>query len=118
VTHVSSYTANLAQKFLRAALLMAAEYFQLRVPSMTSRYGRGRAKPVKAILAPEQVGVVLKARAAVGRAAVLTLAGRSCAARIAGSLLHAIGLPELVTCSPEAYEALAREPAREAGRQN
>jgi protein O-GlcNAc transferase len=38
---------------------------------------------------------------------VLTMAGRSYAARMAGSLLHAIGLPELVTHSPEAYEALA-----------
>jgi protein O-GlcNAc transferase len=44
---------------------------------------------------------------------VLTLAGRSYAARMAGSLLHAIGLPELVTCSPEAYETLALRLARE-----
>ena len=44
---------------------------------------------------------------------VLTLAGRSYAARMAGSLLHAIGLPELVTYSPEAYEALALRLARE-----
>jgi predicted O-linked N-acetylglucosamine transferase (SPINDLY family) len=32
---------------------------------------------------------------------------------MAGSLLHAIGLPELVTYSPEAYEALALRLARE-----
>ena len=38
---------------------------------------------------------------------VLTMAGRSYAARMAGSLLHAVGLPELVTHSPQAYEALA-----------
>jgi protein O-GlcNAc transferase len=38
---------------------------------------------------------------------VLTLAGRSYAARMAGSLLRAVGLPELITYSPEAYEALA-----------
>ena len=44
---------------------------------------------------------------------VLTLAGRSYAARMAGSLLHAVGLPELVTYSPEAYEALALRLARE-----
>lgn len=44
---------------------------------------------------------------------VLTLAGRSYAARMAGSLLHAIGLPELVTYSPEAYEALALRLASE-----
>jgi predicted O-linked N-acetylglucosamine transferase (SPINDLY family) len=39
---------------------------------------------------------------------VLTCAGRSMAARVAGSLLHATGLPELVTQSLDEYEALAR----------
>jgi predicted O-linked N-acetylglucosamine transferase (SPINDLY family) len=47
---------------------------------------------------------------------VVTCAGRSFAARVAGSLLHAIGLEELVTESVAAYEALAlalaRDPAR------
>jgi predicted O-linked N-acetylglucosamine transferase (SPINDLY family) len=38
---------------------------------------------------------------------VLTCAGRSFAARVAGSLLHTIGLPELVTYTLEDYEALA-----------
>jgi len=38
---------------------------------------------------------------------VLTCTGRSFAARVAGSLLHAIGLPELVTGSLPEYEALA-----------
>lgn len=46
---------------------------------------------------------------------VLTLAGRSYAARMAGSLLRAVGLPELITYSPEAYEALARRLATEPG---
>jgi protein O-GlcNAc transferase len=46
---------------------------------------------------------------------VLTLAGRSYAARMAGSLLQAIGLSELITYSPEAYEALALRLAREPG---
>ena len=39
---------------------------------------------------------------------LLTCAGQSFAARMAGSLLTAIGLPELITHSLEAYEALAR----------
>jgi predicted O-linked N-acetylglucosamine transferase (SPINDLY family) len=47
---------------------------------------------------------------------VLTCRGRSFAARVAASLLHAIGLPELVTHSREEYEelavALAADPAR------
>jgi len=38
---------------------------------------------------------------------VLTCLGRSFAGRVAASLLHAAGLPELVTESLEAYEALA-----------
>jgi predicted O-linked N-acetylglucosamine transferase (SPINDLY family) len=46
---------------------------------------------------------------------VLTCAGATYAARVAGSLLHAVGLPELITESLDAYEALAlkltREPA-------
>jgi protein O-GlcNAc transferase len=38
---------------------------------------------------------------------VVTYAGRSYAARMAGSLLQSVGLPELITYSPEDYEALA-----------
>jgi predicted O-linked N-acetylglucosamine transferase (SPINDLY family) len=45
---------------------------------------------------------------------VLTCAGTTYAARVAGSLLHAIGLPELITDSLDAYEALALKLTREA----
>jgi protein O-GlcNAc transferase len=44
---------------------------------------------------------------------VLTCLGRTFAGRAAASLLHAVGLPELVTDSPEEYEALARKLALE-----
>ncbi|MFA7604169.1 MAG: tetratricopeptide repeat protein, partial [Novosphingobium sp.] len=40
---------------------------------------------------------------------VVTLAGRQFAARVAASLLHAVGLPDLTTTSEQAYEALALE---------
>ena len=40
---------------------------------------------------------------------VLTLMGNSFASRVAASLLNAIGLPELITSTPQAYEALAIE---------
>jgi predicted O-linked N-acetylglucosamine transferase (SPINDLY family) len=40
---------------------------------------------------------------------VLTLMGNSFASRVAASLLNAIGLPELITRTPQAYEALAIE---------
>jgi predicted O-linked N-acetylglucosamine transferase (SPINDLY family) len=43
---------------------------------------------------------------------VLTCVGQSFAGRVAGSLLHAIGLPELVTTSMADYEALAVELGR------
>ena len=47
---------------------------------------------------------------------ILTCSGEAFASRVAGSLLHAAGLPELVTTSLEEYEqlalTLAREPAR------
>jgi predicted O-linked N-acetylglucosamine transferase (SPINDLY family) len=43
---------------------------------------------------------------------VLTCAGQAFAARMAGSLLHAVGLHELVTGSLEDYEALALQLAR------
>jgi integrase len=52
-----------SQKFLRAALTMAAEDFQTRVSPPASKHGQGRPKPVEAILTPEQVGVVPNAAA-------------------------------------------------------
>lgn len=44
---------------------------------------------------------------------LLTCAGKSFAARVAASLLHAVGLPELVTETAEDYEALALALARD-----
>ncbi len=44
---------------------------------------------------------------------VLTMAGEAFVSRVAASLLHAVGLPELVTASPSEYEGLAGHLARE-----
>jgi protein O-GlcNAc transferase len=44
---------------------------------------------------------------------VLTLEGTTFAGRVAASLLHASGLPELITQTPADYEALAQQLARE-----
>ena len=44
---------------------------------------------------------------------MITCPGRSFAARVAGSLLHAVGLPELVTATLADYEALALELAHD-----
>jgi predicted O-linked N-acetylglucosamine transferase (SPINDLY family) len=40
---------------------------------------------------------------------LITRCGQSFASRVASSLLHAVGLPELITHNSEAYEALAME---------
>jgi len=47
---------------------------------------------------------------------VITCLGTTFAGRVAGSLLHAAGLPELATATLEEYEALARTLATEAER--
>ena len=46
---------------------------------------------------------------------VLTIAGHNFAGRVAGSLLHAVGLPELVCDSLEEYERLALKLAQDPG---
>jgi len=48
-----------------------------------------------------------------GGCPVITCTGRAFAGRVAGSLLRAAGLPELVTSTLTDYEALARELARD-----
>ena len=58
---VSRYTANVAKKFLRAALALTAEDFLLRVPPMPTRLGRGRTKPKRQILTAAQIGRLLEA---------------------------------------------------------
>ena len=47
---------------------------------------------------------------------LLTCMGESFASRVAASLLNAIGLPELITQTPEGYEALAIELATKPGK--
>jgi predicted O-linked N-acetylglucosamine transferase (SPINDLY family) len=47
---------------------------------------------------------------------VVTLAGRQFSARVAASLLHAVGLSDMITDTPEAYEALILELAAQPGK--
>jgi predicted O-linked N-acetylglucosamine transferase (SPINDLY family) len=49
-------------------------------------------------------------------APVVTLRGRSFASRVCASLLHSVGLPELVTDTPDRYVALAIDLARDPNR--
>ena len=60
---VSPYTANVAKKLLKAALALAAEELQVRVPAMPTRLGKGRPKPRKQILTLAEVGRLLAAAA-------------------------------------------------------
>jgi predicted O-linked N-acetylglucosamine transferase (SPINDLY family) len=48
---------------------------------------------------------------------ILTLSGRSYVSRMAGSLLHSVGLPELVTFNAQAFEEQAVAYARDTARQ-
>lgn len=59
-TEVGLYAANRAKMFLKTALQMAAEDFNLRLAVVPKNTGRGRSKAKKAILMPEQVALVLK----------------------------------------------------------
>jgi protein O-GlcNAc transferase len=47
---------------------------------------------------------------------VVTCPGETFASRVAGSLLHAVGMPEMVASSLEEYEAIARGLARDGSR--
>ena len=49
---------------------------------------------------------------------VLTLSGETFISRVAGSLLRALGLPELITTSLADYQALALRLAKEAADKN
>jgi integrase len=56
---VSGNAAGVAKKHLRAALALAAEDFDLRVPAMPTRRGRGAPKRPKRILTPAEIGRLL-----------------------------------------------------------
>jgi integrase len=58
---VGWYSANRAKMFLNAALALAAEDLNIRPPVMPSNLGRGKAKPKKPILRPDQVSILLRA---------------------------------------------------------
>jgi hypothetical protein len=68
-------------------------------PAIHSRYGR--------TLADLPLGDTTTSDALWAGVPILTCAGETFCSRVAGSLLHAIGLPELVTTSLDAYEAAA-----------
>ena len=58
---VGWYSANRAKMFLNAVLALAAEDLNIRPPPMPANLGRGKPKPKKPILTPDQVNVLLRA---------------------------------------------------------
>lgn len=66
--HVSTFTANVARKCLKAALALAAEDFNLRIAPMPTQLGRGRTRKPKAILSQAQIVILIEhARGDLGR---------------------------------------------------
>ena len=61
VAQVGGHSANVAKKLLRAILCLAAEDFEVPLPVMPARIGRGLVRPKKLILTPDQVGALLRA---------------------------------------------------------
>lgn len=57
---VGSHSANRAKQYLGTALALAAEDFGFRPPAMPRKLGRGKSKPKKSILRPDQIAVLLK----------------------------------------------------------
>lgn len=60
-TEVGAYTANRAKMFLKTALALAAEDFNIRTPTMPALLGRGRVKAKKTLLSSDQVVALIKA---------------------------------------------------------
>ena len=58
--HIGPHVAAVAKKHLRTALMLVAEDFQITVPPMPSRAGKGRPRRTKKILRPDQVGLLLE----------------------------------------------------------
>jgi integrase len=58
-TEVGGYSANRAKMFLKTALGLTAEDFNIRAPTMPALLSRGRVKRKKTILEPRQVSALL-----------------------------------------------------------
>jgi len=86
--------------------------FASRVPSMAGHLSRYRLADLFLDTLPYNAHATANDALWAG-VPVLTCAGIAFAGRVAASMLHAVGLPELVTHSLEEYEALAKKLATE-----
>jgi predicted O-linked N-acetylglucosamine transferase (SPINDLY family) len=85
--------------------------FAIRVPSIEEHLARYRLADIFLDTTPYNAHTTTSDVLRAGLP-VLTCMGKAFAGRVAGSLLHAVGLPELVTNSLEEYENLALRLAR------
>lgn len=109
---------HLREEAARAGIDPARLVFAQRVPRVEDHLARYRQADLFLDTHPYNAHTTA-ADALLAGLPVLTYRGQAFPARVAASLLHAAGLPELVTDSLAGYEALAlqlaRDPARRAG---
>jgi protein O-GlcNAc transferase len=104
--------ANLQAEATKRGIDPRRLVFAKRVPSLEDHLARYRVADL--FLDTQPYGAHATASDALWAGLpVLTCAGESFAARVAGSLLKAVGLPELIAYSPEDYESLALRLARD-----
>lgn len=106
---------NLRREAAAAGINPARLVFAERVPRVEDHMARYRQADLFLDTHPYNAHTTA-ADALMAGLPVLTCSGQSFPSRVAGSLLHAIGMPELITESLAAYEslavALAEDPAR------
>ncbi len=107
-----SAQANLRREATKRGIDPARLVFASRVPKVEDHLARYRQADIFLDTHPYNAHTTA-ADALMAGLPVVTYLGGAFPARVAGSLLHAIGLPELVADSPQAYEALALKLARD-----
>ena len=105
---------NLCREARRAGIDPARLIFAPRMDSVTGHLARMAAADLFVDSFPYGAHTTAN-DALLSGLPVVTRAGDTLASRIAGSQLHAIGLPELVTSNAADYEALARRLAQNRG---
>ncbi len=108
----ASATENLRREAAEAGIDPARLVFAPRLPSMEEHLARYRQADLFLDTLPFNAQTTA-ADALWAGLPVLTCLGTTFVGRVAASLLHAVGLPELVAGSPAAYEARALELARD-----
>ena len=108
----ASATENLRREAAQAGIDPTRLVFAPRLPSMEDHLARYRQADLFLDTLPFNAQTTA-ADALWAGLPVLTWLGTTFVGRVAASLLHAVGLPELVAGSPAAYEARALELARD-----